>query len=109
LQVHFELTGANGSSGVLQPVGGPRCFGVGRVDIFEYPQLAALGELQSARVGSDGSGFFPAWHLQLVVVTHLPTGRAWHFRWASSCFCERARKAHAHDPQKRQFEPASPK
>ena len=42
--------------------------------------LPFLGELQSARVGTNGSGFFPAWHLQLVVVTHLPTGRVWQFR-----------------------------
>jgi hypothetical protein len=31
-------------------------FGAGRLDIFEYPALPCLGELQSARVGTDGSG-----------------------------------------------------
>lgn len=81
-RVHFELTGAGGSSGVLHPAGTTKSFGAGRVDIFEFPHLGALGELQSARVGTDGSGFFPAWHLQLLVVTHLPTGRVWQF----SCF-----------------------
>ena len=80
-QVHFELTGSRGSSGVLHPVGASKSFGAGRLDIFEYPALPCLGELQSARVGTDGSGFFPAWHLQLLVVTHLATGRVWQFRW----------------------------
>ena len=79
-QVHFELTGSRGSSGVLHPVGASKSFGAGRLDIFEYPALPCLGELQSARVGTDGSGFFPAWHLQLLVVTHLATGRVWQFR-----------------------------
>ena len=83
-QVHFELTGAGGSSGVLHPAGTTKSFGAGRVDIFEFPHLGALGELQSARVGTDGSGFFPAWHLQLLVVTHLPTGRVWQFRWGTA-------------------------
>jgi hypothetical protein len=52
------------------------------VDVFEYPTLGALGELHSARVGTDGSGLLPGWHLQLLVVTHLPTGRVWQFRCA---------------------------
>ncbi|PRW59715.1 lipoxygenase homology domain-containing 1 isoform A [Chlorella sorokiniana] len=81
-KVHFELTGSRGSSGVLHPVGTSKSFGSGRMDVFEYPSLPFLGELQSARVGTDGSGFFPAWHLRLVVVTHIPTGRVWQF----SCF-----------------------
>ena len=80
-QVHFELTGARGSSGVLHPAGTPKSFGAGRLDLFDYPALPCLGELQSARVGTDASGFFPSWHLQLLVVTHLPTGRVWQFRW----------------------------
>lgn len=49
--------------------------------LSQYPNLPYLGELQSARVGTDGSGFFPGWRLQLLVVTHLPTGRVWQFRW----------------------------
>ncbi|KAL4458577.1 hypothetical protein ABPG75_013442 [Micractinium tetrahymenae] len=78
-KIYFELTGSNGSSGVLHPVGTPRSFGAGRLDVFDYPHLPFLGELQAARVGSNGAGFFPAWHLAMLVVTHLPTGRVWQF------------------------------
>lgn len=60
----------------LAPLTPPSC------PSLSLPQsLPYLGELQSARVGTDGSGFFPAWHLRLVVVTHIPTGRVWQFRW----------------------------
>lgn len=42
-QVHFELTGSRGSSGVLHPVGTPKSFGSGRMDVFEVCGLAAAG------------------------------------------------------------------
>lgn len=60
VQVYFELTGSGGSSGVLHPVGTPRSFGAGRLDVFDYPHLPFLGELQAgmgtgqARAGGAG-------------------------------------------------------
>lgn len=88
--MHFELTGGRGSSGVLHPVGTSKSFGAGRCDVFEYPNLPCLGELQSVRVGTDGSGLLPGWHLALLVVTHIPTGRVWQFRCVGGLMLRRS-------------------
>eukprot|EP00887_Chlorella_sp_A99_P006398 scaffold3.g6398.t1 len=68
---YFELVGARGSSGIMHPVGTDRSFKPGR--------LPALGRLQALRVGTDGTGLFPAWLLNWVEVTHLPTSQRWVF------------------------------
>ena len=71
------------------PVGGPRAFGPGRCDVFEYPALPCLGRLTALRVGTDGTGLLPGWRLRLVEVVHLPSGRCHAFPcetwWVGGC------------------------
>lgn len=46
---------------------------------FPARQLPSLGRLLALRVGTDGTGIFPAWGLAWVEVSHLPTGQRWMF------------------------------
>ena len=64
LQVFFELIGQQTSSGAIIPAATARNFKRGRTDTFTYPLLPWVGHLQELRVGTDGAGCFPGWHLR---------------------------------------------
>ncbi|GAB4821886.1 hypothetical protein N2152v2_008932 [Parachlorella kessleri] len=81
-KVHFELLGSRDSSGVIMPVAAKRSFKPGRVDVFTFLDMPYLGDLQAIKVGTDGTGLFPGWHLRQVDVTHLPTEQ----RWVFACY-----------------------
>ena len=80
-QVRFELVGDGGGSGdVLLPQSARAGhFRPGGADVFTYPLLPSVGRLRALRVGTDGGGLFPAWHLGAVEVVHLPTGSVTRF------------------------------
>lgn len=69
-QVHMELLDAAGStSGVRElAAAGPDAFKRGKVDTFKL-SCQPLGDLVQLKVGHDGSGAHPAWHLLQVGVT----------------------------------------
>jgi hypothetical protein len=58
---------------------GRREFERGCVDTFLYPRLPHLGELLQLRLGTDGAGLLPGWHLRLVEVVHISSGGRWTF------------------------------
>lgn len=62
--VFVELIGAGGASSGRQPLApsGPQAFELGSIDEFKL-LCEGLGELVQLRVGHDGSGAHPAWHL----------------------------------------------
>eukprot|EP00879_Flechtneria_rotunda_P024917 GHRR01026444.1.p1 GENE.GHRR01026444.1~~GHRR01026444.1.p1 ORF type:complete len:223 (+),score=60.05 GHRR01026444.1:349-1017(+) len=66
--VDVELLGTNGASSGLQqlPAQGPNSFQRGVVDAFML-KCKDLGELVGVRVGHDGAGAHPAWHLVQVL------------------------------------------
>lgn len=78
-QVFFEVVGEAGRSGIVAPSGTASSFQSGRVDVFTFPHMPSLGQLTSARVGTDGSGLLPAWHLRRLEVLHIPTRTRWTF------------------------------
>jgi hypothetical protein len=78
-QVFFELFGTAGSSGTIFPVCGNSEFERGCADTFLYPRLPHLGQLLQLKVGTDGGGMFPGWHLRLVEVAHIASGERWTF------------------------------
>jgi len=88
-QVRFELVGDDGRSGdVLLPQSARAGhFRPGGADVFTYPLLPSVGRLRALRVGTDGGGLFPAWHLAAVEVVHLPTGGV--TRFACHAFVDR--------------------
>jgi hypothetical protein len=65
--VFVELLGASGASGGRKPLlsPSPEVFARGRVDEFRL-RCPALGELAKLRIGHDGKGGHPAWHLAKV-------------------------------------------
>ena len=79
LQVYFELAGAEGRTGQVAISAPPACFAPGRIASFVFPSLPYCGELHTLRIGADGSGLFPAWHLRCVEVIHTATDRMWLF------------------------------
>eukprot|EP00878_Enallax_costatus_P043853 GHUV01051949.1.p1 GENE.GHUV01051949.1~~GHUV01051949.1.p1 ORF type:complete len:660 (+),score=218.20 GHUV01051949.1:276-2255(+) len=102
--VYIELIGSNGStSGLqhLQPTG-PHTFDQGRVDEFRI-RCEALGDLAQLRIGHDGTGSHPAWHIQQVEVTDMSSSRTWYFEadcWlaASHGSIDRLLQASSTDP-----------
>ncbi|CAD7701203.1 unnamed protein product, partial [Ostreobium quekettii] len=80
-QVFFELVGESISSGVLIPAQGKPDdqFARGTARMFIYPRLPYLGDIKELRVGLDGSGVFPGWHLRVVEVEHIKSGATWRF------------------------------
>jgi len=63
--VFFELIGERGRSGaVVLAAAAPAAFRPGGVDAFTFPLLAPRGDLTWLRVGTDGAGLLPAWHLR---------------------------------------------
>ena len=64
-QVFFELLGERGPSGaVVLAAAAPTAFRAGSTDAFTFPLLPARGDLTWLRVGTDGAGFLPGWHLR---------------------------------------------
>ena len=64
-QVFFELIGERGRSGaVVLAAAAPGAFRAGSTDTFTFPLLAPRGDLTWLRVGTDGSGLLPGWHLR---------------------------------------------
>eukprot|EP00775_Hariotina_reticulata_P013433 gene13433-13561_t len=88
-QVHIELLDAAGStSGVKElAAAGPEAFKRGKVDTFKL-SCQPLGELMQLRVGHDGTGAHPAWHLLQVEVTDTSSGRTWYFE--ANCWLDAA-------------------
>ncbi|KAK9827973.1 hypothetical protein WJX81_003531 [Elliptochloris bilobata] len=79
-QVFFELIGERGRSGaVVLAAAAPSAFRAGGTEAFTFPLLAPRGDLTWLRVGTDGSGLLPGWHLRRVEVVHSATGRRWDF------------------------------
>ncbi|DBA69854.1 TPA: hypothetical protein ACH3X2_012566 [Trebouxia sp. C0005] len=84
--VFVELCGELGSGPrckLMNQAGAADVFGRGQTDscVVQSPEL---GELQSLTIGHDNKGQKPGWHLDLVEVTHLPSGRLYFFacaRW----------------------------
>ena len=64
LQACVELLGTHATSGVLPLVRGSKTFAPGSEDSFTFPHIPWLGDLRCLRIATDGSGFFPAWHLR---------------------------------------------
>ncbi|KAI8462529.1 MAG: hypothetical protein J3K34DRAFT_500007 [Monoraphidium minutum] len=60
--VALTLVGSAGASGPHPLENDGRCFRRGGIDEFEM--VAAVGELRAIRIGHDGAGPDPAWHLQ---------------------------------------------
>ncbi|CAG9467560.1 unnamed protein product [Pedinophyceae sp. YPF-701] len=83
-QVHFELLGDAGSSGLVFPPARKKSFKRGKVDTFEYPAMEYLGKIRQLRLGHNGKGPRPGWHVALVEVVHIPTGRKFRFQPASA-------------------------
>ena len=54
-------------------------FGRGGVASLLFPRLPCVGALRQLRVGTDGRGAFPAWHLRRVEAVHVATGARWAF------------------------------
>jgi hypothetical protein len=68
--VHVELAGSGGASSgrrALLAAGDAAAFSRGKVDAFQI-RCQALGELSTLRIGHDGRGTHPAWHLTKVRV-----------------------------------------
>ena len=64
-QVFFELIGERGPSGaVVLAAAAPTAFRSGAADAFTFPLLPARGALTWLRVGTDGTGLLPGWHLR---------------------------------------------
>ncbi len=64
-QVFFELIGERGRSGaVVLAAAAPAAFRPGGADAFTFPLLAPRGDLTWLRVGTDGAGLLPGWHLR---------------------------------------------
>ena len=63
-QVHVELIDVAGSSSGVKELAaaGPEAFKRGKVDWFKL-SCQPLGEVAQLKVGHDGSGAHPAWHL----------------------------------------------
>lgn len=53
--------------------------GRGTARVFIYPRLPFLGDIKELRVGLDGSGVFPGWHLRVAEVEHIKSGATWRF------------------------------
>jgi len=85
-QVFFELIGERGRSGaVVLAAAAPAAFRPGGADAFTFPLLAPRGDLTWLRVGTDGAGLLPGWHLR-----RAPARRP--ARRARTAQCERPRK-----------------
>jgi hypothetical protein len=76
--VWLELVGTGAvSSGRLWLHSNPESFDAGRIDTFRVTSAKPLGDLEEVVIGHDGKGASPAWHLELVVVTEVASGRRW--------------------------------
>ncbi len=38
-----------------------------------------LGDLTHVTIGHDSAGSSPSWHLEALLITHLPSGQQWRF------------------------------
>lgn len=54
-------------------------FESGKTDSFDVTSDVRMGDMSSVRVWQDGSGMMADWHLDHVLLTHLPSGRSWLF------------------------------
>lgn len=67
----FEMTGTNGSSGVIKcPRGAAGSFSPGKSDVFTFPKIHNLGHLKRLKVGVD-RGSTQSW---------MSWRRSWHLR-----------------------------
>ena len=67
--VYLVAYGSNGNSGELRLENNKDNFSRGRVDSFLLEMPLDLGQLQRLRIGHDGKGSCPRWHLHHVTVT----------------------------------------
>ena len=85
-QVHFELVGDCGASGLILPRMGPGSFKRGSVDAYEFPALRNLGQLRQLRLGHNGKGLFAGWAPLLVhVMERTAEGDAGERSWTFDC------------------------
>lgn len=68
-QACMELLGSRASSGVLPLIRARRAFHPGGKDTFTFPHIPWLGDIRCMRVGTDGTGLFPGWHLRCACVS----------------------------------------
>eukprot|EP00736_Rhodelphis_marinus_P000918 Rmarinus@m.27357 len=73
--VHLQLYGSKGDSGLRKLDNSKNNFERGNVDVFEFT-CADVGDLEKVFIGHDNSGFGAAWHLQKVIVSVYPKASA---------------------------------
>ncbi|DBB10366.1 TPA: hypothetical protein ACH3X3_001925 [Trebouxia sp. C0006] len=76
--VYLIMHGREASGRKHQLTAGPHDFDRGNDDCFTVEDHE-LGDLTHVTIGHDSAGSSPSWHLEALLITHLPSGQQWRF------------------------------